>query len=301
MNARSPSTIRMLLTGALTLLPLLAGADTLERVRSINALTLGYVQDFAPFSSLEGDKPVGYAIALCLKIAERLKEDLDLPNLQVRYRAVTLDSEVSAVSSGEVDIVCTPTPETLENRKRVSYSIPVYTAGLSAMVRRDAPESLLRALNGEEVHSGPTWRATVNRGLANQTIAVLAGGVSEDWVRNKMKMLGVLTTLVTVDSIAAGVDAVATGKAGTFISERMLLQHQVDKSKDAANLMVVPRLFEFAPASMIVARGDEDFRLLVDTVLSEMYRSGEIEKAHATYLGGARGTSRLLFKVYGLP
>lgn len=301
MNARLPSAIRMLLTGALGLLPLLAGADTLERVRSSNAFTLGYVQDFAPFSSLEGDKPVGYAMALCLKIAERLKEDLDLPNLQVRYRAVTLDEEVNAVSSGEADIVCTPTPETLENRKRVSYSIPVYTAGLSAVVRRDAPEPLLRALNGEEAHSGPTWRATVNRGLANQTIAVLKGGVSEDWVRNKMKMLSVLTTLVTVDSIAAGVNAVAGGKAGTFISERMLLQHQVGKSKDAADLMVVPRLFEFAPAAMIIERGDEDFRLLVDTALSEMYRSGEIEKAQATYLGDVRGTSKLLFKVYGLP
>ncbi|MNP87253.1 hypothetical protein D3C76_1880180 [compost metagenome] len=52
---------------------------------------------------------------------------------------------------------------------------------------------------------------------------------------------------------------------------------------------------------MIIERGDEDFRLLVDTVLSEMYRSGEIENAHATYLGGARGTSKLLLKVYGLP
>jgi polar amino acid transport system substrate-binding protein len=301
MNARSPFAIRMLLTGALALLPMLAGADTLERVRSSNSFTLGYVQDFAPFSSLEGDKPVGYAMALCLKIADRLKVDLGLPNLQVRYRAVTLDGEISAVSSGEVDIVCTPTPATLENRKHVSYSIPVYTAGLSAVVRRDAPEPLLRALNGEEVHTGPTWRATVNRGLANQTIAVLEGGVSEDWVRDKMKMLGVLTTLVTVDSIPAGVDAVAGGKAGTFFSERMLLQHQVDKSKDAADLMVVPRLFEFAPAAMIVERGDEDFRLLVDTVLSEMYRSGEIEKTHATYLGDVRGTSKLLFRVYALP
>ncbi|MNS93917.1 hypothetical protein D3C72_1281160 [compost metagenome] len=65
--------------------------------------------------------------------------------------------------------------------------------------------------------------------------------------------------------------------------------------------MVVPRLFEFAPAAMVIPRDDDDFRLLVDSVLSEMYRSGEIEKAHATYLGGVRGTSRLLFKVYGLP
>ncbi|MCY1275842.1 Glutamate/aspartate import solute-binding protein [compost metagenome] len=301
MNPRSPFALSTLLACALPLLSMAAGADTFERVRASNAFTLGYVQDFAPFSSLEGDKPVGYAMALCLKIAERLKDELDLPDLQVRYQAVTVDNEVSAVSSGKVDIVCTPTPETLENRKRVGYSIPVYTAGLSAVVRRDAPDALLRVLNGEQAHAGPTWRATVNRGLANQTIAVLEGGVSEGWVRDKMKMLGVLTTLLEVDSIAAGVNAVAGGKAGTFISERMLLQHQVDRSKDAGELMVVPRLFEFAPAAMVIPRDDDDFRLLVDSVLSEMYRSGEIEKAHATYLGGVRGTSRLLFKVYGLP
>ena len=67
------------------------------------------------------------------------------------------------------------------------------------------------------------------------------------------------------------------------------------------DLMVLDRIFEFSPVAMIVERGDEDFRLLVDTVLSEMYRSGEIEQAYVKYLDGVSDTARRLFKVYALP
>lgn len=44
-----------------------------------------------------------------------------------------------------------------------------------------------------------------------------------------------------------------------------------------------------------------NFRLLVDTALSDMYRSGEIEQAFDKYLGGADDTAKKLFKVYALP
>ncbi|RJG10872.1 amino acid ABC transporter substrate-binding protein [Pseudomonas cavernicola] len=301
MNVQLPKPVSMLLAGLLTLLPVLAGADTLERVRANNTFTLGYLPDFAPFSSQDGDKASGYGIELCLKVADRLKTELSLPNLQVRYQALKVGEEISAVSSGKVDILCTPTPATLERRKSVSFSIPVYTAGLSAVVRNDAPESLLRVLNGDVAHTGPTWRATVNRGLANHTFAAVAGGVTEAWLREKMRLLGVVATLVTVENNEDGVKLVADGKANAFLSERMLLNNYVAKSKDAGELMVVGRLFEFAPASMALERGDEDFRLLVDTVLSEMYRSGEIEQAYIKYLDRLGGTSKLLFKVYALP
>ncbi len=65
--------------------------------------------------------------------------------------------------------------------------------------------------------------------------------------------------------------------------------------------MILDRIFEFAPVSLMVERGDENFRLLVDTTLSEMYRSGEIEQAYDKYLGGAGETAKKLFKVYAQP
>ena len=214
-------------------------ANTVERVRSSQTLTLGYLPDLAPFSKQEGDKASGYAIDLCLKVADKLKSELGLPDLQVRYQPVKISDEVNAVSQGKVDILCTPTPPTLERRKMISYSIPIYTAGLSVVVRNDARESLLNVLNGKVANSGPTWRASINNGLANQTYATLEGGVTEDWIREQMRQLNVIASLVTVANNDEGVKLVAEGKADAFFSERMLLRNEIAKEGVAENLMLL--------------------------------------------------------------
>ncbi|SDH12357.1 polar amino acid transport system substrate-binding protein [Pseudomonas benzenivorans] len=293
--------ISLLLAGLLALLPLVAGADTFERVRANNAITLGYLPDFAPFSSEEGGKVGGYAIDLCQKIADAVKTGLGLSDMQVRYKATSVDKAIDATRSGDIDILCTPTPETLERRKSVSYSLPVYTAGLSVVVRKDAPPSLVKALNGEVVHTGPTWRATINQGLANHTFATIKGDVTEDWVRDKMRKLGVIATLVTVDSHERGMQMVAEGKADAFFAERMLLQSNVQEQQATDKLMVLDRIFEIAPVAMVLQRGDEDFRLLVDTVLSDLYRSGELEQLYTKYFGEPGEVAKILSRVYALP
>ncbi|QGW77654.1 transporter substrate-binding domain-containing protein [Pseudomonas alkylphenolica] len=287
----------------LILLPALAQATTLEQVRASNTLTLGYLADFAPFSVQDGEQASGYAIDLCRKVTEQVKADLALPDLQVRFQPVALADEITAVSSGRVNLLCTPTVATLERRKQVSFSVPVYTAGVTAVVRRDAPGALLNVLNGKQAHSGPTWRATVNRGLANQTFAVVAGGVTEQWVRRQLQMLGVIATVVAVESNDAGFAAVVHGQADAFFSERMLLKNLLARhaEAEAGALMLVERIYEYAPVSMVLPRGDEDFRLLVDSVISGMYRSGEIEQAYGVYLGGASEGARRLFKLYAVP
>ncbi|MNJ31479.1 Glutamate/aspartate periplasmic-binding protein precursor [compost metagenome] len=285
----------------LSLVPLYAQADTLERVRASNTLTLGYLPDFAPFSAQSGDQPTGYAIDLCDKIAGQVKTTLNLAQLQVRYHPVRMADEISAVSRGQVDVLCTPTVATLERRQQVSFSVPVYTAGLTAVVRQDAPETLLNVLSGQQAHSGPTWRATLNRGLTNQTFAVVSGAVSEQWVRQQLRSLGVIATVITVENNLAGLEAVAQGKANAFFSERMVLKNLLAGQGDGAPLRLLEHIYEYAPVSMVLPRSDEAFRLLVDTVLSQMYRSGEIEQAYGRYLGGTTETIRKLFKLYALP
>lgn len=290
-----------LLACVLAALPLLAAASTLERVRSSNSITLGFLPDAAPFSSQEGDQVSGYAIDLCLKVVDRLKTSLALPDLQVRYQPLGEADKFAAVSSGRVDILCSPSPESLVARKTVSFSVPVYTAGLAVMVRDDAPASLVKVLNGEAAHSGPTWRATLNQGLARHTYVTIAGGVTEDWIRQRQRLLGVVATLVTVDDFDAGVRLVAEGKADAFFAARTVLQHYRLKSQYRERLRVLERIFDYAPVAMALERGDEDFRLLVDTALSELYRSDELAQVYARYLGAPDETTQKLFKVYALP
>lgn len=285
----------------LSLLPALAQAATLEQVRASHTLTLGYLADFSPFSVQDGDKVSGYAIDLCLKVTEQVQQTLALSDLHVQFQPVALADEITAVSSGQVNLLCTPTVANLERRKQVSFSIPVYTAGVTAVVRKDAPAALLNVLNGKQAHSGPTWRATLNRGLANQTFAVVAGGVTELWVRRQLQALGVIATVITVAGNEAGFEAVVQGKADAFFSERMLLNNLLARHTEEDALMLVERIYEYAPVSMVLPRDDEDFRLLVDSVISEMYRSGAIEQAYQDHLGGATESVRRLFKLYALP
>ena len=301
MSAQPAKTANLFLVCPLSLVPVVAGADTLERVRNSHSVVLGYVPDFAPFSAKAGDKASGYAIDLCQDIFNTIKTELNLPSLQVRYQPVQLGDEISAVSTGKVDILCTPTPVTLERRKTVSYSIPVYTAGLSAVVNKNAPNSLLKVLKGDVAKTGPTWRTDINRALANMTYATIAGGVTEQWINQQMRSLGVVATLVTVHDTAAGLKRVAEGKADVFFAERTMLKHDLADKYATGNLVLLDRIFEYSTTSMMVDRDDENFRLLVDSALSEMYRTGAIEQAYDKHLGGVSDTSRMLFKLYALP
>lgn len=300
MNVQLLKPINLLLA-CLLALPLLTSASTLERVRSSNSLTLGYLPDIAPFSSQQDGQPSGYAIELCEQVAAHIKTELGLADLQVRYQAVEEAESIAAVSSGSIDILCSPTLETLTERKAVSFSLPIYTAGLAALVREDASPALINVLNGKVAHSGPTWRATINRGLANHTYAVTEGGATEAWVRQQQNQLGVVATLVTVANPEQGVQLVAEGKADAFFSERILLQNYLAKNKDASEMRVLERIYEFVPVAMALARADEDLRLLVDTALSESYRSGELENIYRRHLGEPGEMVKVLFKVYALP
>jgi len=301
MNVKLITSHPLLVVCLLTLLPVMVQGSTLERIRTSHTFTLGYLPDFAPFSEQVADKASGYAIDLCLKIAEKVKSELELPTLKIAYQPVSLNDEINAVNSGKIDILCTPTPPTLARRSQVSYSVPVYTAGLSAVVREDASQPLLNVLNGKVAHTGPTWRATANLGLSNQTYAAIAGGVTEAWIHQQMRLLGVVATLVTVENADAGLKQVADGKASAFFAERMVLKHLLSRNDPEGHLVLLERIFEYAPTAMALDRNDEDFRLLVDTALSEMYRAGDIEQAYDNYLGGAGDAAKKLFKIYALP
>src|SRR3546814_18579510 len=96
-----------------------------------------------------------------------------------------------------------------------------------------------------------------------------------------MRLLGVVATLRTAENAEAGLKLVAEGKADAFFAERMMLRSLLSTNYSAGNLVLLERIFEYAPAAMAVDREDENFRLLVDTALREMYRSGEIEQRSA--------------------
>ncbi|BAU75600.1 amino acid ABC transporter substrate-binding protein [Metapseudomonas furukawaii] len=280
------------------LLPSLAVAQTLDRVRASGTLTLGYLPDQPPFSVSEGDGASGYGVDLCQKVADQLRTQPGLAQLRTRFVPLAPEKALDVVREGGVDLLCSPVVETLKRRETLAFSLPVYTAGVGVVLRQDASPHLVRVLKGEESPSGPTWRATVNRGLTAAHFVVQGGTVVESWARERLRLLKVLVTLDTVPSALDGVQKVAKGEADAFFADQMMLRSLVQRDASNAGLMVLDRRFEFEPVSLAMARGDEDFRLQVDTALSRFYRSGDMVPLYTRYFGPPGDLDQTLFKVY---
>lgn len=113
--------------------------------------------------------------------------------------------------------------------------------------------------------------------------------------------LGVIADVITVNNFADGIDLIAQKKASAFFAERSVLLSYAAKSNVADELQVLDTLYDFAPIAMAVDQQDEDFRFMVDSALSRVYRSGEIFNLCTKYFGVSNEVNTMLFKLYTLP
>ena len=240
----------------------------------------------------------GYSIELCQKVADSLKARPGLSGTKVKYTPASIKAGLDMVAKGEVDILCGSVTDTLKRRESVSFSIPIFNGGIGVMVREDAPPDLLRVLRGEVAHTGPIWRSTVNRGLSEHTYAVDTGTTTEQWVRDQIATLGVIATVVTVDDHEKGVQMVADKTADAYFADRVILEDYFNRRKDDDELIVLERYFNYEPIALAVARTDEDFRLLVDTTLSQLYESDAFVELYTRFFGEPSDVTQMLFKIY---
>jgi polar amino acid transport system substrate-binding protein len=255
-----------------------APATTLERIAANGVIRLGYRTDASPFSYRdEGGQAAGFSITLCNRVADRVKSESGQSGLRVEWVEVGTEDRFSKVADGSVDLLCAADTVTLERRQEVSFSLPIFPGGIGALMRAESIERLRDALEGRAQKSQPLWRGNPATILQNRTFAVVSGTVAEPWVAERLNTFGVSARIQPVDSYDAGVEAVASGKADVLFGDRAILQGAARRSSHAADLKVAERLFTLEPLALALARGDDDFRLLVDSVLSATYASGEFE------------------------
>lgn len=290
-----------LLTGLATPMHV-ASAQTMDRIAKTGQLTLGYIDDVAPMSSRGADgQMVGYGADLCQAVADAVKARLPQRALTVRYVPVLAEDAVDKVAGGGVDLLCTPTAETLKRRERVSYSIPVLNGGVAVLIRQDAPKQLRDVVNGLAPMTGPVWRATVNGGRVNHTYAVREGTLAEDWARSKSRQLGVTVSTVKVQDDAKGIALVRAKQADAYFGERVLLEQYVARNQLGKELLVAKRVLNTELLGLAMARNDDDFRLLVDRTLSQLYQSKAFPAVYGRYLGSWEETTQAAFAGWARP
>jgi len=255
-------------------------ATTLDRIKTSKTVIFGYRDSSVPFSFVGPDgKPAGYSVDLCQRVADDLRRDLQLPDLDVKWVPVTVETRVKALREMTIDLECGSTTNTLSRQAEVDFSLTTWITGGSLLGLRDLSFGDFRDLR----------------------IAVISGTTTERIL--KTALTGDIRWVAVKDH-AEGRSAVETRAADVYASDRDILVGLILTAADPTQFVLADRYFSYEPYALMLRRGDPEFRLLVDRSLARLYRSAEILQIYDRWFGkiGEPGTLLVaMWAISGLP
>ena len=233
---------------------------TLKRIDESGTLRIGYREASPPFSFLGPDgQPTGYSVELCLHVANRVKETLNLDDLKLDLIPVTSANRIDKLVDGTIDIECGSTSHTLERRARVDFSYFTFLTGTRLLTKKDSA-----------IHDYAD--------LADRTVAVTKGTTNAARIEAMRDLLKIKLTLLPVDDHDAGLAAVREGKADAYATDDILLRGLLRRADDGDNFALVGNFLTYDPYALMLRRDDSAFRLLVDKTLADLFFRRDLEK-----------------------
>jgi glutamate/aspartate transport system substrate-binding protein len=242
--------------------PSAAPADTLKRIAETKTVLIGVREASIPFSYLDADKlPTGYAVDLCLKVVDQIKKTLKQPNLRPTFVVLASADRIPALLDGRVDMECGSTTNTTERQKQVAFSYSYFITGARVMARK-------------------ADRVTSLAGLRGSAVALTKGTTGERLVKEANEKERLNLSLQVLDSNDASFAAVESGAAKAFITDDILLFGLIAKSAKPDAYEVVGQYLSVEPYAIMMRKGDEPFRKLVNNTLARLYTGGEAARIY---------------------
>ncbi|MBC7681801.1 MAG: amino acid ABC transporter substrate-binding protein [Ferruginibacter sp.] len=242
-----------------------AGASTLDTIRSSGEIILAHRNASIPFSYVDADgHPMGYAVDLCLKLADAIKRELKLGKLTVKYLLVTPDKRLSAIASGQADLECGSTTNNAERRKVVDFTIPHFISAARLLVRTDAHIGTLSELTGH-------------------TVVSTKGTSPLDRLRRTNDDNSLQMKIVEAQDHAQAFAMVASGQAAAFAMDDVLLFGLRANAPKPEDFAVIGKPMTIEPYAIMLRKGDAAFKLVVDQEMRRIIQSGEINAIYSKW------------------
>jgi glutamate/aspartate transport system substrate-binding protein len=249
------------LIAALIVFGIAAGAsaqDTLKKIKDTGAITIGHRDASIPFSYYDDQqKPVGYAMDLCLRIVDAVKKELKMPDLKVNYQLVTSANRIPLMANGTIDLECGSTTNNLEREKQVSFTITHFVTANRWVAKKSSNAKTLNDLKGK-------------------TIASTAGTTNIKQITeiNTAQNLGM--NIISANGHPEAFQMVETGRAVAFVMDDILLYSLAAQSRNPADYEVSKDALSVEPYGIMLRKDDPAFKKVVDAAMVDTYKSGAI-------------------------
>lgn len=239
-----------------------SAGPVLDRIQSSGRIVLAHRESSVPFSYLLPDgKPVGYAVDLCLKIADAVRQRLKLKTLAPQFLLVTPANRIQMLVDGKADLECGSTTNNAERREKVAFTVPHYITGARYLVRADSGIAELAQFDGKTLVStkGTTPLKSITQANNERALRI---------------------RIIEAPDHAKAMEMLAAGQADGFVMDDVLLYGLVSARADAAKFRVVGKFLTIEPLSIVLPKNDPEFKAVVDEEMKRLIASHE---AHAIY------------------
>ena len=245
-----------------------AGAQdsaTLKKIKDRKSIVLGVREAADPFSYVDAKgQYIGYSIDLCGKIVDAVKAALKMPDLAVTMTKVTPQVRMQILMSGDVDMECGSTTNSVQRQEQVSFGPTYFVINVTAAVKKSSSVNSIADLNGK-------------------TVSTTSGTTSVPLIKSYEKSKNVDVKEIYGKDHAESFLLLADDRAAAFIMDDILLAGQIANARNPADYRILPESLRQEPYSMMLRKGDAPFKALVDRAVGAVMKSGEIEKIFAKW------------------
>ncbi|WP_454734755.1 glutamate/aspartate ABC transporter substrate-binding protein [Cupriavidus necator] len=238
---------------------------TLKKIKDTGVITLGVRESSIPFNyNLGGVRQVGYSYDINTKIVEAIKDQLKVPNLQVKEIPITSQNRITLLQNGTIDMECGSTTNNLERQKQVAFTNSIFIIGTRIMVKKDGGIKDWADLKGKNV-------------------VTTAGTTSERLLRkmNDDQKLGI--NIISTKDHGQSFLTLESGRAVAFMMDDALLYGERAKAKSPADWIVVGKPQSRESYGCMIRKDDPQFKKLSDTVIAGMMKDGSINTLYTKW------------------
>src|ERR1700716_573826 len=231
---------------------------TLKKIKETGAITLGQRESSVPFSYYDDKQQVvGYAMDLCARIVDGVKDNLKLAKLDAKLNPVTSATRIPLMANGTIDLECGSTTNNLDRQKQVAFTITHFVTANRFVSKKSAALKTVDDLKGK-------------------TVVSTSGTTNIKQITEIGAQKGLNLNILAAKDHAEAFLMVETGRAAAFVMDDILLYSLVAASKSPKDYTISTDALSVEPYGIMLRREDPSFKKVVDEAMIGIYKSGEI-------------------------
>ena len=241
-------------------------SGTLKKIKETGAITIGHRDSSIPFSYLDDkQKPVGFAMDICMQIVEAVKKELKLSKLDVVLTPVTSSTRIPLLANETIDLECGSTTNNVERQKQVAYTNTHFVTASRFVSKKSSGVNKIDDLKGKMIVS---TAGSTNIKQANEV--------------NAARGLGM--TIIAAKDHSDAFLMVETDRAAAFVMDDIIIAGLVASSKQPGNYRISDDAFSLPePYGIMLRRDDAPFKKLADATTKALFTSAEFPVLYAKW------------------